>query len=293
MLRGSAGHFLGRWCGQMIGTVLSLVLGSFDLACAASPDLRRLVERRVRIQSPTLGARWHEGLFNRLRREPPCYVVLTFKPRPSSDAPLQSEAIVSLRDVSHLEAYTGRASNMSEWAGRQHGALALDAAWQSVSADTLDANNDCLEPITTKGSSPPLEELRTTVRVSMVQDDQIVTRDISTELQLQLRPVAHARIEHFGWTVSVTERTSGLEARNLLYHSQYFHGPYPTDVLAWSTHAKLFPDKRVLPVYGHPWEIRIRLVRPVAEAAGDSYRFVSGELEVEWRRLLHPNPLPE
>lgn len=114
-----------------------------SVTMAASRDLLGLLERRVRIQSPALGPGWHEGLFNRQRREPPCYVVLTFMPRPSSDSPLRPGAIVQLRDVSRLEAYSGRVSSMAEWAGRQSPDVAEDSLWQPVPPDVLDANRNC------------------------------------------------------------------------------------------------------------------------------------------------------
>ncbi|MGQ0835687.1 MAG: hypothetical protein ACT4O5_12365 [Gammaproteobacteria bacterium] len=115
-------------------------------------------------------------------------------------------------------------------------------------------------------------------------------RDISAELQLRLTPLPHARVDHFGWTVGVFRQPVTPETRNLLYHSQYFHGPYPMDVLAWIAAAKYFPDERVLPIYGHPWEIRIRILDALTEGLGDEARIRAGELEVAWRKLARPNP---
>lgn len=65
-----------------------------------------------------------------------------------------------------------------------------------------------------------------------------------------------------GWIVSVVRRSAGPDQPNLLYHSPQWHGPYPTDVLAWSFKSHFFPDERLLPVCGYPYEIRIRRSSP-------------------------------
>ena len=103
---------LRRQCQTIV--LIGLVAWLPSLVTAGPRDLLELLESRVRIQTPVLGPGWHEGLLNRERREPPCYMILTFRPRPSSDSPLLPGVTVQLRDVSRLEAYTGRRSNMAQ-----------------------------------------------------------------------------------------------------------------------------------------------------------------------------------
>ncbi len=79
-------------------------------------------------------------------------------------------------------------------------------------------------------------------------------RALESELILAVRRVPHAKLAHFGGTVVVRERRVGPEAPNLLYHSRSWHGPYPTDILAWIQQEQRFPDERVLPVWGKPYE---------------------------------------
>ena len=109
---------------------------------ADSPDLLWLLERRVRIQSPTLGPGWHDGLFNRRRTEPPCYVVIVWNLRPSADAPIQAKATIHLGDVSHLQAYTATLS-LPQWAGRRREEIADDSRWQPIPSETIRANEKC------------------------------------------------------------------------------------------------------------------------------------------------------
>ncbi len=62
-------------------------------------------------------------------------------------------------------------------------------------------------------------------------------------------------------------------------------GPHPSDILAWLSRDRYFPDERTLPVPGHPYEIRIRLINCQTEPVGEDIGFVSGRVEVSWRRL--------
>jgi hypothetical protein len=87
-----------------------------------------------------------------------------------------------------------------------------------------------------------------------------------------------------GWIVSVVRRSPEPNQPNLLYHSRAWHGPYPTDVLAWSFKSRYFPDERLLPVYGYPYEIRIRLIDCRTAGRREHIVFAAGTIEVAWRR---------
>src|SRR6266704_2044257 len=126
--------------GWLLGLLAAFVV---QLAAAAKPqsrDLLWLVEQRVRVQSPALGPGWHEGLFNRQRREPPCYVVVIWKPRPSPESSLQAENIIALSVVSELQAYSGPRAAVSTWAGRKSNEASDDSLWQLISREILDRN---------------------------------------------------------------------------------------------------------------------------------------------------------
>jgi hypothetical protein len=86
-----------------------------------------------------------------------------------------------------------------------------------------------------------------------------------------------------GWVVSVVRRTAHSDPANLLYHSRRWHGPYPTDIFAWSHQQHYFPDERVLPVYGYPYEVRVRLLDCQTAGSGSSAVFAAGTIEVAWR----------
>lgn len=119
---------------------------AIQTAAAANPesgDLHWLLEQRVRIQSPALGPGWHEGLFNRQRREPPCYVVVIWKPRPSPESSLQAETVIALSVVSELQAYSGPRTPVSAWAGRKSTEASDDSLWQLIPRGALDRNRDC------------------------------------------------------------------------------------------------------------------------------------------------------
>lgn len=111
--------------------------------------------------------------------------------------------------------------------------------------------------------------------------------DTTPSRELPLDSALVLRVEHVaesGWIVSVVRRSADPDQPNLLYHSREWHGPYPTDVFAWSFARRLFPDERILPVYGHPYAIRVRLIDCHASGSGSDATFTSGTIEVSWRR---------
>lgn len=117
------------------------------------------------------------------------------------------------------------------------------------------------------------------VRFLVTDTTTVFERPLSPSLKLVVR-----REEGLGWTVAVEDNKAGAEGVNLLYHSRQWHGPYATDVFAWSRAQKRYPDERLLPVYGHPFEIRVRLIGCRTSGTGDATVFVSGTIEVAWRR---------
>jgi hypothetical protein len=104
-------------------------------------------------------------------------------------------------------------------------------------------------------------------------------RPLGSSLLLRVR-----RESRRGWVVSVVRRSSEPDQPNLLYHSRRWHGPYPTDVLAWSFQRQYFPNERILPVYGYPYEVRIRLIDCRTSGSADDVVFVAGTIELAWRR---------
>jgi hypothetical protein len=111
---------------------------------------------------------------------------------------------------------------------------------------------------------------------------------IGAGLVVRVRSEADAHGTHMGWSIGVYREPVGPESRNLLYASNYFHGPHPSDLFAWHRVQHFFPDERILPVYRYPREIRIACVG--CQIAGDSslVHFTSGSVEIGWRRLRRP-----
>jgi hypothetical protein len=125
-----------------------VLLGAFlvQMPLAETPeseDLQALLDHRVRIQSAALDPGWHEGLLNRQRREPACYVVIVWKPRPLPNSAIQVETIVELKAVSQLQAYSGSWTPTATWAGRQSGELSDNSLWRPIPRVVLDRNRAC------------------------------------------------------------------------------------------------------------------------------------------------------
>lgn len=136
----------------------------------------------------------------------------------------------------------------------------------------------------TASPKPPAASRDTTafavaVRFVVTDTTEAYECPLGSSLGLRVR-----REPPMGWVVSVTAKSSEADSPNLLYHSRSWRGPYPTDVFAWSHQRRFFPDERILPVYGHPYEIRVRLVDCRTSGAGDDAVFEAGTIEVAWRR---------
>lgn len=123
------------------------------------------------------------------------------------------------------------------------------------------------------------------LRVDVTDPRTEITQAIDATLMLRVVRVPHERVPHFGWEVQVVERTARGSGNNLLRRKTSSGGPHPTDVLAWLSRDRHFPDDRTLIVRGYPYEILIRLIDCRTEAIDDDASFVSGRMEISWRRL--------
>jgi hypothetical protein len=124
----------------------------------------------------------------------------------------------------------------------------------------------------------------TYVRFDVTDPRETITREIDSTLQLRVVRIPHSHVAHFGWEVQVLERDAG-SSPNVLRRGVSPGGPHPSDILAWLSRDRYFPDDRRLPLPGHPYEFRIRLIDCHTERTGDDVGFVSGSVEILWRRL--------
>jgi hypothetical protein len=123
------------------------------------------------------------------------------------------------------------------------------------------------------------------LRFDVTDPREIIAREIDATLLLRVLRIAHSRVPHFGWEVQVAERDAGSTGPNVLRRGIASGGPHPSDVLAWLSHERYFPDDRRLPLPGYPYELRIRLIDCRTASIGEDIGFVSGSVEITWRRL--------
>ncbi len=129
------------------------------------------------------------------------------------------------------------------------------------------------------------EPLAQALRFDVADPRDEITRAIDATLMLRVVRVRHERVPRFGWEVQVVERGTRGTGHNVLRRVPSSGGPHPSDVLAWLTRDRRFPDDRTLRVPGYPYEIRIRLIDCRTEQIDDDVGFASGRVEVSWRRL--------
>jgi hypothetical protein len=113
---------------------------------------------------------------------------------------------------------------------------------------------------------------------------------LGSQLVVHVVRMADVHDRHMGWFVAVYRRPVSKNSRNLLYHSLSWHGPYPTDLLAWIHRERYYPDDRILPVHGYAYDVR--LVCQDCAVAGDSTApyFTRGTIHVSSRRLKRAHP---
>ena len=175
----------------------------------------------------------------------------------------------------------GNDTNRMRFAGRiEAGDLVLRCAdpWGSCPDSTLRFKRISQEG-TPSAMAKDTTGFKVAVRFSITDTTAIYERRLGRTLRIRV-----TREPPLGWVVSVITNSAKSDQPNLLYHSRRWHGPYPTDVFAWSRQNRTFPDERLLPVYGHPYELRLRLLDCRTSGTGDDAVFEDGTIEVAWRR---------
>jgi hypothetical protein len=115
---------------------------------------------------------------------------------------------------------------------------------------------------------------------SLVDKRELITQDISDELLLRIVKDRRGA----GWDVSVVKKPFDKKSSNLLYHSPDWHGPYPSQIMAWQIAEKYFPNERKISTRDYPYDLIIVLTDPVIDGQSRESKFVSGNATVYWKR---------
>jgi hypothetical protein len=91
---------------------------------------------------------------------------------------------------------------------------------------------------------------------------------INNEFQIRAVP------DPDGWEIGVIASPPRDFPINLLYHSNQWHGPYPTQIYAWHLLENHFPNTRWLCVSGQPIEVKLEIKNAKVKAEGESAIFV-------------------
>jgi hypothetical protein len=144
-------------------------------------------------------------------------------------------------------------------------------------------------PLRAQGAPPDTTGFRVILEFPVTDTQPRHDAKLSPTLLLRLHRQLHANGTQMGWYAAVYRLPVRDTSRNLLYQSLNWHGPYPTDLLAWLHAEAYFPDDRLLPVYGAPFELRV--VCRDCETAGDStfLHFTAGTILIGARRAT---PIP-
>jgi hypothetical protein len=121
-------------------------------------------------------------------------------------------------------------------------------------------------------------------RLDLTSPEQVVVRAMGAGLFLRIDRCSDSHGHHCGWDVDVltdsTDRGTGV-----LLPVRPLHGPFYTDVYAWSARQQMFPDERHLWIANPPCEVVLQLTNydttPGTDVSTSS--FTRGTLEVRWR----------
>ena len=114
--------------------------------------------------------------------------------------------------------------------------------------------------------------------------------DIGRDLILHVRRAVDADGRHFGWDFTVGDRRLA-NSPNYFYECLCGHGPRSHDLYAWHFAEAYFSAERILPIYGYPFEVRVRCIDcEIAGEEGTEVRFTAGTIDVSLRRLPVANP---
>lgn len=158
-----------------------------------------------------------------------------------------------------------------------------------------------VQELDTMGELPALRDLRPRLELSRVTRSPRLVRfsvtsarpelreRVGRDLELVVRKERDATGHAMGWALSVVDRRLPASP-NFLDEYLWGHGPRMFDVHAWHVVEHYFPDDRDLPVYGYPFEVRVRCLGCVAESIEGKPTLTFGQLELTWRRLKIANP---
>ena len=114
-------------------------------SCSGTEEARAVpdVGEPIRFISPAVGTDWEVGIFNRLRVEPPCYVVVQV----STDGSNEWERTLTLADVTSLQVHKSRNAPISIDDARRD--AAAGDAWIDVPLVSLQRANQAQCPSST------------------------------------------------------------------------------------------------------------------------------------------------
>ena len=115
------------------------------------------------------------------------------------------------------------------------------------------------------------------VELSLPYRGEAVRKQINEKLLLVASPDSDEGVD-----VAVVEVGGGPDSFNLLYHSDQWHGPYPTQAYAWQVAEGYFPNSRWVCVRGYPVEVHITIEHAKVKKVGDQAVFQDGKLVVAW-----------
>jgi hypothetical protein len=121
----------------------------------------------------------------------------------------------------------------------------------------------------------------TTIQFVVTDPRSELTQSLGPHLLLKVHRAVDAHRQPYGWDIAVIDYLTVCAAT----------ARSPTIFYAWHFREMFFPPKRILPVYGYPFEILVECKDcQVDRSSATEMHFTAGIVEVAWRRLQKSNP---
>ena len=124
------------------------------------------------------------------------------------------------------------------------------------------------------------------VVIDLTDSRRLITRRIDKKLVLRIIKDPSVDHENFGWVVEVNRRPVKPSSENLIYTNKFGEGADASQVAAWqfTEPESEFTAHRRFKVRGAPYIVEFNVIDPQGAGKAGGSEFLSGRLQIVWRR---------
>jgi hypothetical protein len=120
--------------------------------------------------------------------------------------------------------------------------------------------------------------------IDLTGKQKVYTQSINKDLLLRVVKDSSVKNKDFGWIIEVVKKPYRKNSRNLIYQNKTGTTADLSQVYAWHIGNGEFPNSRTLKAKGYPLIVKIKLINPKTKGEAENAKFVSGKLQISWKR---------